>query len=144
VATNQRKMPVTPEAVWAVLAEPESYADWVVGSKEIRDVEGDWPAVGSRFHHSNGWGPLTLQDHTEVLEADPPSYLRIRAKGRPLGTASVALVLAPVTGGTLVQMTENPDGPYAVLALNPVLQVFTRLRNSESLARLERLALERG
>jgi hypothetical protein len=43
-----------------------------------------------------------------------------------------------------VQMTENPDGPYAVLALNPVLQVFTRLRNSESLARLERLALERG
>ena len=33
----------------------------------------------------------TLNDHTEVLEAEPPRRLQLRAKGRPFGTASVEL-----------------------------------------------------
>jgi hypothetical protein len=41
-------------------------------------------------------------------------------------------------------MTENPDGLTALLSLNPFVQLFTKLRNAESLARLERLALRRA
>jgi hypothetical protein len=127
--------------VWAVLADPAGYSYWVVGSKVVRDAEPGWPAPGSRFHHTIGVGPLTLDDHTVSLEADPPRRLKLRAKGRPVGTATVTLELEPRDGGTLVRISENPDGFYAPLALNPVLHLATKLRNAESLMRLEELAL---
>jgi len=134
-------MAVPPQAVWDVLADPAGYGYWVVGSKVIRDAEPGWPAPGSKFHHTIGVGPLTVSDHTVALEADPPRLLRLRAKGRPAGTATVTLELQPRDSGTLVRMTENPDGVYSPLALNPVVHVTTKLRNAESLMRLEELAL---
>ena len=137
-------MPVPPDAVWDALADPGSYAYWVVGSKAIRDADPHWPEAGSRFHHTVAVGPLELSDHTESLEARRPELLRIRAKARPLGTATVTMKMSPRDGGTLVRMTENPDGPFVLLNLNPLLYVFTKGRNAESLMRLEELALRRG
>jgi uncharacterized protein YndB with AHSA1/START domain len=143
VATNHRFMPVPPEAVWSALADPGGYGYWVVGSKAIRDADPGWPAPGSRFHHTIGFGPFELSDHTESLEAHAPDLLRIRAKLRPLGTARVTMEMTAQDGGTAVRMTETPDGPSALLSLNPVVHVLTKLRNAESLMRLEELALRR-
>jgi len=134
-------MPVPPEAVWDVLADPGDYGYWVVGSKVIRDAEPEWPAPGSKFHHTVGAGPFKVSDHTVSLEADRPHLLKLRAKGRPLGTATVTMKMHPKDGGTVVEMVENPDGIFRPLALNPLLHVATMLRNSESLMRLEELAL---
>jgi uncharacterized protein YndB with AHSA1/START domain len=144
MATNERFMPVPPEAVWDALADAGGYAYWVVGSSEIRDADPNWPQPGSRFHHTVGVGPLKISDHTESLEARRPSLLRIRAKARPLGTAKVTLAMTPQDGGTRVRMTENPDGLTSWLTLNPLLQVLTRGRNAESLMRLEELALRQA
>ena len=136
-------MPVPVDAVWDALADPDGYAYWVVGSKVIRDAEPGFPARGTKFHHTIGFGPLTLSDHTEVLDAAPPTFLKLRAKGRPIGTAQVTLRMIPKDGGTAVEIVENPDGPYRLLSFNPVLQALTKLRNAESLMRLEELALRR-
>jgi hypothetical protein len=38
-------------------------------------------------------------------------------------------------------MHERPPGPAGVLALNPLVHYFTKLRNAECLMRLEELAL---
>jgi uncharacterized protein YndB with AHSA1/START domain len=141
VATNERFMPVPPEAVWDALADPDGYGYWVVGSKEIRDADPQWPAAGSRFHHTIGIGPLTLSDHTEALESEPPERLKLRAKGRPLGTATVTLEMIRDDEGTIVRMTETPAGLTSLLALNPLVHVLTKVRNAESLMRLEELAL---
>lgn len=137
-------MPVPPTAVWDALADPQTYGFWVVGSKVIHDADPDWPAPGSKFHHTVGVGPFTVSDHTKSLEAQAPRRLQIRAKGRPLGTARVTLEMTPKDGGTLVRMTERLDGPPAILNLNPVVHLFTKARNSESLMRLEELALRRA
>ena len=134
-------MPVPPAAVWEALADPAGYGFWVVGSKLIRDGDGHWPAPGSRFHHTIGAGPLTVSDYTEALEARPPYLLKMRAKGRPLGTARVTLEMTPKDGGTLVRISEQPEGVAAVLALNPLVHFFTKARNAKSLERLEELAL---
>ncbi len=142
MATNVRFMPVPPEAVWDALADPYGYAYWVVGSKEIRDADEHWPAPGSRFHHTVGVGPLSVNDHTESIEAQRPSLLRIRAKARPVGTAKVTLTMTPEDGGTRVRMIENPDGLTAWLSLNPLTQLLVKGRNAESLMRLEELALK--
>ena len=137
-------MPVPPETVWDVLADPRAYAYWVVGSKVIRDAEPGWPDPGTKFHHTIGAGPFKVSDHTVSIEARPPHLLTIRAKGRPIGTATVTMKMHPKDGGTVVEMVENPDGIYRPLALNPAVHVATKLRNTESLMRLEELALRRA
>jgi uncharacterized protein YndB with AHSA1/START domain len=137
-------MPVRPETVWDALADPHGYAYWVVGSKSVRDAEPGFPAPGTKFHHTIGVGPLTLRDHTEVIEAERPRLLRLRAKGRPVGTATVSLRLTPEADGTTVEIVEHPDGLFSLLAFNPLLQLATKARNAESLARLEELALARS
>ena len=144
MATNHRFMPVPPAAVWDALADPASYAYWVVGSKVVRDADEGWPAPGTRFHHTVGVGPLEVSDYTESLDARPPERLRMRAKARPLGMAQITLEMEPRDGGTVVRMTENADGPTAVLSLNPLVHLFTKARNAESLMRLEELALRRA
>ena len=133
-----------PAAVWEALADHGGYGYWVVGSKVIRDADAAWPAPGARFHHTIGVGPLKVSDHTESLEAEPPRLLRMRAKGRPLGTAQITLQMTPQAGGTLVRLTETPDGLTALLALNPLVHLLTKARNAESLMRLEELALRRA
>lgn len=137
-------MPVPPQAVWDALADAGGYGYWVPGSRVIRDAEPDWPAPGSKFHHTIGVGPFEVSDHTEVLEARPPELLRIRTKGRPLGTATVTLQMIARDGGTLVRMNESPDGPGWPLNLNPLFWLATKARNAESLMRLEELAARRA
>jgi uncharacterized protein YndB with AHSA1/START domain len=139
VSTNHRFIPAPPEKVWQVLADPDSYGYWVVGSKRIRDADPSWPAPGSRFHHTVGFGPFTVSDHTESLAYDPPRRLELRAHARPLGLAKVVLELEPADGGTRIRITENPTGVQKPLALFPPLQLLAKARNRESLARIERL-----
>ena len=134
-------MLVPPRAVWDALADAGGYGYWVVGSKIIRDADATWPEPGSKIHHTVGLGPFEIADETESLEADEPRRLQLRAKGRPLGTAKVTLEMTPKDGGTVVSITENPDGPFRPLALVPPLQLFSALRNAESLMRLEELAM---
>ena len=144
MATNERFMPIPPEAVWDALADAGGYGDWVPGSRVIRDAEPDWPAPGSKFHHTVGVGPFEVSDHTEALEARQPELLRMRTKGRPLGTAIVTLEMVRSDAGTLVRMTESPDGPAWLLNFNPLVWLVTKARNAESLMRLEELAARRA
>ena len=71
MATTKRRMQATPGEVFGVLSDPRGYAYWVLGSRAVRDAESDWPAKGSRFHHTVGFGPLRLRDHTSVEEVRP-------------------------------------------------------------------------
>jgi uncharacterized protein YndB with AHSA1/START domain len=137
-------MPVPPKAVWDALADPGGYGYWVPGSKVIRDADPHWPAPGSRFHHTIGLGPIKVSDQTVSLAARPPGLLRMRAKGRPLGTATITLEMKPRDGGTVVRISERLDGAFMLLNLNPVLHLITKGRNAESLMRLEELALRRA
>jgi uncharacterized protein YndB with AHSA1/START domain len=141
MARNQRLIPAPPERVFAVLADPASYADWVVGSDVIRDADAGWPAVGTRFHHRVGWGPLKVNDHTEVIACDPPHRLELHAKARPLGTASVVMELEPQDGGTLVTMTEDAGDRFTALIFFGLTHLLVRGRNVESLRRLEALSV---
>jgi uncharacterized protein YndB with AHSA1/START domain len=144
MATSERLMPVPPQAVWDVLADPAGYGHWVLGSKHVRAVEGPWPAPGARFHHTIGIGPLELKDDTLSLAAEPPRLLRLRARARPFGTATVTLTLTPEGTGTRVRMVETPEGTLPkLLAGNPLADRLVAWRNARSLDRLERLARRR-
>ncbi|MGI8428610.1 MAG: SRPBCC family protein [Solirubrobacteraceae bacterium] len=140
MATTEMQINAPPAGVFAVLADPESYADWVVGSDTIRDADPQWPAVGSRFHHRVGIGPFKVNDHTEVVEVEAPSKLVIHARARPLGTALVAMFLEPRAGGTHVTMHETAGDALSRLGINPLTDWLVHLRNIKALRRLKRIA----
>lgn len=141
MARNRVHVHASPERVFAILADPERYPDWVVGAAGIRDYDEDFPAVGTRFHHKVGSWPVGVKDHTEVMEVDPPHRIVLKAKARPLGTATITLDLRESADGTEVAMEEVPGDRLTSLAIgNPVADTALRLRNAEALTRLKRLA----
>ena len=139
MARNERLINAGTSAVYALLADPRSYAYWVLGSREIRDADADWPRAGSRLHHTVGAGPLRIKDETVVEGVHEGSYLRLKAKARPLGTAVVSLTLAPVGTATRVTMVEEAGGPLSALLFAPS-QPLLRRRNARALERLADLA----
>jgi NAD(P)-dependent dehydrogenase (short-subunit alcohol dehydrogenase family)/uncharacterized protein YndB with AHSA1/START domain len=140
MARNRVHIDATPEEVFAVLSDPECYPEWVVGAAGIRDQDEEFPAVGTRFHHKVGSWPVGLKDHTEVVEVEPPRRLVLKAKARPLGTATIKLDLEESAGGTELRMEEVPgDRLTSLLAGNPVADTALRVRNAEALSRLKRL-----
>jgi uncharacterized protein YndB with AHSA1/START domain len=139
MATTRTQIAASADEVFAVLANPENYGDWVVGSDTIRDADPTWPKVGSRFHHRIGFGLLKVNDRAEVLAVDPPRRLVIHAKARPLGTAKVTMVLTERDGGTDVTMVEVAGDRLSRLALNRLTDPLIHLRNVEALRRLKRI-----
>jgi NAD(P)-dependent dehydrogenase (short-subunit alcohol dehydrogenase family)/uncharacterized protein YndB with AHSA1/START domain len=140
MASNRVHIHARPEEVFAVLSDPECYPHWVVGAAGIRDQDEEFPAVGSRFHHKVGSWPVGVKDHTEVLEVEPPRRLVLKAKARPLGTATISLELAGSQGGTELRMEEVPGDRLTSLVIgNPVADPALRIRNAEALTRLKRL-----
>jgi uncharacterized protein YndB with AHSA1/START domain len=130
----------TPAEVFEVLATPAAYGYWVVGSDRIRAADPDWPAPGTCFDHVVGWGPIKVADHTLCEESDPPRYIQLRAKARPLGTARVKVHLRPEGGGTRVTLVEDAADPLTAFLFNPLTHLLVRGRNRKSLDRLRELA----
>jgi uncharacterized protein YndB with AHSA1/START domain len=141
MAVNEIDIDAPPEDVFDVLADARSYGHWVVGSRAIHAADPSWPAPGSVFDHSQGFGPfIALRDSTCVLESTRPTYLRMRVQARPVSVAHVTLRLTPQGAGTHVVMEEGPADLWSHATMNMLTDPLLRLRNAESLRRLKRLA----
>src|SRR5688572_31966592 len=98
-----------PAAVFAVLADGERYADWVVGAKKIRSVDEHWPTPGAEFRHKVGVGPLEIKDRSTVQAVEPGRSITLKVRARPAGVARVHIELEPASdGGTEIHMEEAP------------------------------------
>jgi uncharacterized protein YndB with AHSA1/START domain len=141
MSRNSATIPAPIKRVFAVLADPRSYAEWVVGAHSIRDADGTWPAVGAKLHHRIGAGPFKLNDNTEVVAVTKPTRLVLHARARPFGTARVELDLLDLgPAGTQVTMVEEPDDRVSRLLHNPLTDAILHRRNTAALARLGKLA----
>ncbi len=144
MAENKTTVEASPSAVWSVLADAQTYGDWVVGAKEIRGTSGQWPEVGSVLHHTLGAGPAEIvKDRTEVTECQPQQHLRLRAMMRPLGIAEIIFDLIPQGSSTQVVMKERFVGGLLGRLYGVVMSGSIKARNVETLRRLSNLAQER-
>ncbi len=140
MSTNSRVMSASPVKVWEVLCDGWLYPLFVVGATRMREVDPDWPAVGSRLHHSVGTWPLVLDDETEVLECEAPRRLVLKAHAWPGGAAHVQLTIEPHPDGSLVEIEEDAvSGPGRLLP-KPLRDVQLAVRNVETLKRLAFIA----
>jgi carbon monoxide dehydrogenase subunit G len=140
VASVTHRVAASPAEVWSVLADGWQYATWVVGACRIRSVEPDWPAPGTKVHHSFGIWPLVINDDTTVVSATPEQELVLNAKGWPAGEATVRLVLTPDGTGTVLTVQEDATAGPGRLLPKPLRQLGVLPRNRESLRRLGFLA----
>ncbi len=137
-------MSAPPATVFAVLRDGYSYADWVVGTRAIRSVDSEFPAVGTRLHYTVGYGPLRKDDETQVLSCEPDRCLELRAHAWPAGSARITVRIEPADDGSVVEIDEYPDAGLARKLHNPLVDKLIELRNVETLRRLDRLARRRA
>ena len=140
MATIRRSLSCTPEHVFAVLANGWLYPSWVVGASRMRDVEHAWPAERASIHHSFGVWPVLINDTTTMLEWEPARHALLKARGWPMGSAHVAIDVAPQPGGCEVSISEDAvEGP-GLLVPKKAREALISVRNKETLQRLAYLA----
>jgi hypothetical protein len=141
----EQTIPASAAQIFGVLADGWSYAGWVVGASHIRDVDPEWPAVGTRLHHSSGPWPLQIQDITVVRAVEQDRKLELEARLWILGRVRITLTLTPLAeASTRVVMEETAIGGAAKALPHPVQALLLKPRNSEALARLADMATGRG
>jgi hypothetical protein len=134
--TVRRETSATPEQVWAVMADGWTYSQWVVGNGRMRAVDADWPAPGSKIHHTIGIWPLSINDETEVEACIPGKELVLRAKVRPFGGARITLRLSASPTGCRIEMSEVPVGAPLTLLPRRLALAAVWPRNRECTWRL--------
>jgi uncharacterized protein YndB with AHSA1/START domain len=137
MARNDIFIAASVDEVFALLADPPSYADWVFGSRDVLSADEGWPKAGAEFEHQVGVPPLVIQDRTKVLSASPPRQLVLHARARPLPSARITFHLRPEGNGTRVTMIEDFENGLVNLLARPMGHVAIRLRNRETLRRLK-------
>ena len=71
MASTSREISASTHDVFAVLADPSTYPEWLAGAADVRDIDDDWPQPGAKFYHRVGIGPFTIPDSTKVLDIEP-------------------------------------------------------------------------
>ena len=138
MATNRRLLRgVDPSAVFDVLRDGMAYGHWVVGAS-VRATDPGWPAPGTRLHYRVGWNPLQKNDKTVSLAYDPDRLLELEAVAWPVGTARIRMTAEPTAEGTIVTLVEHPARGIAARLHNPAADLLVKIRNVETLRRLER------
>lgn len=136
MAFTAREIEAPPSEVFAVLADPTTYPDWMIGASEIRDHDQNWPSPGAKFHHMVGVKPFVLADSTEVIDVEPDRRLKLRVRSRPLVVAEATFELVGDDERCVVTLTEVPAfRPFGDL-VRPFADPVLHARNHRSLARL--------
>ncbi|MFN2540154.1 MAG: SRPBCC family protein [Mycobacteriales bacterium] len=145
MAINRRHFDgLTPDEVFAVLSDGESYGYWVVGTRAVREVSGDWPAPGAAIHYVVGRLPLRKEDVTTSLSCDPGRRLTLEAHAWPAGSLHIDIRLEPTPNGCTVAIEEGPKKGLLKTLHNPLVDVAIKLRNVETLRRLEKKTREQA
>ena len=144
MAVNRRVVPLSREDVWKTLADGRMYAEWVVGTSAIRDVDAGWPERGTRLHYTVGRGPLRHEGHTECLSVEPGRRIELEAHAWPAGTARIEITLEDDGDGCAVRLVEHPHRGIGAVLHNPVGDALLKVRNVESLRRLDRIARQQA
>ncbi len=143
MARNKRKVNADQETVFGVLLDPQAYSEWVVGAYKVRDVDAEWPAKGSSFHHQLARSGGGVKDKTTIVDLERPRLIKLKAFARPVGAVDITLRVESLGSDSLIVMDETAAEDSKLRKIKPVLELFTYLRNVEALRRLARIAERR-
>jgi uncharacterized protein YndB with AHSA1/START domain len=127
-------VPAPPDAVFAVLSDPETYPEWLAGAQHIRRVDDEFPEPGSGFDHEVGpTSSVVVADSSDVKASEAPTRLVLEVHAGLL-KGMAEFELERTADGTLVTFRERLTG--ALEAAMPLARGLIFLRNRTSLDRL--------
>lgn len=133
-----------PKQVWEVLSDGRAYADWVVGTQRISEVDLDWPAEGSRLRYTVGVGRWTVEDVTTVRLVEAEHRLELEANAGWVGSARVSISLLPWgKNRTLVIIDEHPLTGLGARLHTTVVDVLLGFRNRRMMRALAQVVHQR-
>lgn len=139
MAFTSREIAASVSDTFRVISDPTTYPDWLVGASHIRDVDDQWPAPGSRFHHRVGVGPVSLPDHSTVLDFEPDRMLRLMVKARPFLSAVVTFRVTGDHERCVVTLEERMANRIIRYVARLVADPLIHVRNHHSLKQLGRV-----
>lgn len=139
MASVSREIEAPAKDVFDVIVDPRTYPRWLAGAADMRSVDENWPAVGSRFHHRVGIRPFTIPDSSEVKAIEYDRMLRLAVRARPLLSAVVTFSLVGDGDRCVITFEEEPAVRLIGNLVRPVLDPVTHVRNHLSLKRLDDL-----
>ena len=123
----------SPEAVWAVLADLEHQAAWMVDVRRLKIVTEQKQGAGAVMHvTSELFGRPIVKDIMAITAWEPPHRMDVEHRGQFHGTGQ--FLLEPVDNGTIFTWIEDfapPLGRFGelvfALVIRPhLLRVFAR------------------
>jgi hypothetical protein len=143
MARNEIVVGVAPDEMFTLLLDPFVYPKWVVGTRQVREVDTDWPRMGARFHHSVGVGPISTRDSTKILSSRRSTWTS-RCDSAPLALpASHSGSQTPAVGRCRIVLREDPIAGPAEGLRGRAWDAVVHARNALSLWRLRRLTESR-
>ncbi|MCM2422767.1 SRPBCC family protein [Streptomyces sp. RKAG293] len=137
MAVRQQLIERSRQQVWAVLADPTRYDEWVVGVADSAPGRGDWPAMGADLKYQVVLGPWKGGGRTVVRRSEAPHILELEADSGPLGTARIALEIRPWgRADSIVVVDEHPLRGAAGSLHNVAVDAFLQVRHRTMLKRL--------
>lgn len=128
-----KQIAAPPEAVWAILADLEHQARWMVDVRKLDIVSEQKQGVGALMHvTSELFGQPVVKDKMLITKWEPPHRMDVEHKGQFHGSGQ--FLLTPTGGGTLFTWIEDfrpPLGPlgeaaFALIIRPHLLGVFAR------------------
>lgn len=91
------------ETVYEIWTDPDRWHEWIGGVTKVTDLSGPAGRAGTRYTLWFGG----MKSPSEILEADPPHYLRTRFGNRILRGETRVTFEATPTGTRLTQLFET-------------------------------------
>jgi hypothetical protein len=144
VITLHRTSTAPPPHVWRVLADPWTFAAWVVGAAVVDAADPAWPAPGARLRYRVGAWPAMLPATSVVTASTEGTELALHGRLQVGGAIALVLALREHPAGTEIVISEDVvDGPARRLP-RPARAAVITARNREALRRLALLAERPG
>lgn len=126
--------------IWAIIADPDTYATWVAGTARSRGGAGEWPEVGASLRHRWGVWPVYFRDGTTVTGCSDRDRLDLDIRVGPLARVAGTIRLLPQPGGTRIVLRETVVGGLA-LRFGALTGRIQRWRNRRSVLALGRISV---
>jgi hypothetical protein len=134
-----RRMNVSPDAIWSVLADLNRLPDWLAFAAEVQDVSGPaQPGATYTVKPHKSYEPTT---HWTVTESDAPARQLHTSEMPVVSRVRSELTVSQSDGGVVVRAhwTGTPKGPMGKL-MSGMMQKRITQSWRRSLEALERVA----
>lgn len=133
-----------PAAVWAVVMDPERFADWVTIHRRLRYADGGPPRVGYQMDQQLHMRGVSIDVHWELVECTPCELAVWEGQGPARSHARTEYALAGADGESSTQFAYRnefrvPLGPVGAIASRALVGGMPEREAERSLQRLRTL-----